>query len=147
VKLLFAELGRTPENDQMCSINYDGSFNRHADSLDHNTHHFTTVGGTKLSETKMRTYFEKEIKKTDLSLNDAIQRAALCWQLGFSTPAHPDKFEREALPSQAELKKLLRESLKNRRVEAALLNRNSTSASCFQRLDEKAVQKAIKNLE
>ena len=147
VKLLFAELGRTPRDDQMCSINHDGSFNRHADSLDQRTHRFTSVGGTKLSEKKMRTYFEKEIKRSDLPLNDAVQRAVFCWQLGFSTPANPDKFEKEDLPSAAELKKLLRESLKTRRVEAALLNRNSASASCFQRLDEKVIQKAIKNLE
>lgn len=147
VKLLFAELGRSPEEDQMSSMNYDGSFNRHADSLDQKTHRFTSVGGTKLSEKKMRTYFEKEIKRTDLALAEAVQKAVLCWQLGFSTPANPDKFEREELPSTAELKKLLRESLKTRRVEAALLNRNLESASCFQRLDEKAIQKAVKNLE
>ncbi len=147
VKLLFAELGRTSQDDQMCSINYDGSFNRHADSLDQRIHRFTSVGGTKLSENKMRTYFEKEIKRTDLPLSDAIQRAVFCWQLGFSTPANPDKFERDDLPSHHELKKRLRESLKTRRVEAAMLNRNSASASSFQRLDEKVIQKAMKSLE
>ena len=131
----------------MCSINYDGSFNRHADVIDGKTHRFTTVGGTKIAEKKMRAYFEKEIKKSDLSLSEAVQRAVFCWQVGFSAPATPDKFERDTLPSQNELKKLLRESLKTRRIEAALLDRASKTSSCFRRLDEKVVQKAVKNLE
>lgn len=147
VKLLFAELGATPAQNEMCSINYDGSFNRHADSVDQKIHRFTTVGGTKLSEKKMRSFFEKEIKRSDLPLGEAIQKSILCWQVGYSTPATPDKFERDNLPSHAEIKKLLRESFKTRRVEAALLRHDSTFTSCFQRLDEKVIQKAVKSLE
>jgi proteasome alpha subunit len=144
VKLLFAELGREIGSDYMCSINYDGAFNRHADVSDQKHHTFTSVGGTKLAERRMKTYFEKEIGRADLPLGEAIQSAIACWQVGFSSPHNVDKFERDDLPSAAELKKSLKESFKTRHVEAALLKRKSTSNSTFQRVDEKIIQKAIK---
>ncbi len=147
VKLLFAEVGHAPEEDYMCSINYDGAFNRHSDFTDNKVHSFSSVGGTKAAEKKMRTYFEKEIKRADLPLNDAIAKAVACWQLGFSTPASVDKFDRDTMPSTAELKKLLRESFKTRHVEAALLKRDAPTASCFERIDEKQLQKALKSLD
>lgn len=147
VKLLFAELGATDEENTMCSINYDGSFNRHSEVVERKIQRFVCVGGTKSAESRMRSYYERKINSPDLPLEQAIARAVECWQVGLSTPATPDKFERDSLPDSAEIRKLLRESLKNRHIEAALLSRKAPAHACFQRIDEKLIRKATKNLE
>ncbi|MBV9463257.1 MAG: hypothetical protein JO317_03415, partial [Verrucomicrobiae bacterium] len=146
VKLLFAEIGASPEEDYLCTLNYDGAFASVSESHARHGSPFTAVGGTKLSEKRMRAYFEKEVGSDKLPLGQALQRAVECWQVGFSTPANADKFERDHFPSAAEMKKQLKDSLKHRQVEAALLRREGQPSMRFQRIDEAEVRKSLKHL-
>lgn len=118
LRALFAEVGKTPAQDQFFVLNYDGEFSNHVK--------FAVAGGSDAAEDAMRaklaTYDDVPDLKTALERAREAFRAALSGRQG--------EDEDGAEPSGDPLE----EALQNGEIEAAILDRNTPRESKFRLL-------------
>jgi hypothetical protein len=81
------------------------------------------------------------------SLDEALKLAAQTWAVGMETAEHAGQAEgEEAKREEIDTVKVLKENLKARHVEAAVLDRTRPASSKFRLLDEKEIRSVLKDL-
>ena len=125
LKSLFAQLGETPEEDVLFTLNYDGEFDRHSSAA--------CVAGTAEAQ---RRALEALEEKPPSNQKAALERALYAWTLGRWEPEGESDNGKPVLPTQAQAKEILEEHLKDGfRVEATVLQRGTLRERKFIRLD------------
>jgi proteasome alpha subunit len=121
-RLLFAELGATPNEDLFLRLDYDGSM--HASSMPTRKarEHFGAIAGTKRSLGNLESFLRKA-SVTDL--RNALETAVHAWGIGLFT-ANDDHRE---IPEEAELTEYLRKLLEQYSAEAVILSRKAVRSS------------------
>ena len=144
VKMLLAELGDEPEQDCTLKLDYDGSFAR---SPMETREPFDVLAGTNDAEKAMLEYLLEHNGDPRRSLDEALRLAAATWAIGMETAqAGQDKDSDAPESRDIDPGKVLKESLKTRHVEAAVLERSAPVTQRFRLLDEKEVRAALKDL-
>lgn len=144
VKMVLAELGDDPEHDMIVKLDYDGSFARSEIEM---KEPFDVLAGTDEAEKKMLDYLVKHDGDARRSLDGALRLAVKAWAVGMETAERGGTGEQpEDETEQIDEEKVLKDHLKTRHVEAAVLDRSRPVTSRFRMLDEKEVRAALKDL-
>lgn len=144
VRMLLAELGDEPQQDCIAKLDYDGSFVR---SEIETKEPFDVLAGTSEAEKAMLDSLLEHNGNPRRSLDDALKLAATTWAIGMDTAQEGQSKEDEANEKrEIDPGKVLKESLKTRHVEAAVLERSGPATRRFRLLDEKEVRSALKDL-
>lgn len=144
VRMLLAELGDDPEHDEMVKLDYDGSFARTEIEL---KEPFRVLAGVPDAEQQMLSYLLEHNGSTRRSLDEALRLAAKTWTVGMQAAERGEQAVGEtAPPVEADLLKSLKEHLKTRQVQAAVLDRTRPIDRRFRLLDDKEVRAALKDL-
>jgi proteasome alpha subunit len=144
VKMLLAELGDDPEHDLIIKLDYDGSMSRSEIEM---REPFDVLAGSAEAEKQMLDYLVDNNGSPRRSLDDALKLAAQTWAVGMETAERSGESEaKDAQPEEIDTVKILKEHLKVRHVEAAVLDRNRPPSSRFRLLDEKEIRAALKDL-
>jgi proteasome alpha subunit len=132
---LFAEMGKTPDDDLFYTLNYDGEFTPYS--------RYSVVAGTQTAEDRMLKYLVPGETGAFPDLNVALERAVMAWAAGrrISAFRSPDEEAELGGASKEEEQALtfLREGLGDLAVEAAILERNTTRENKFRLLRESEV--------
>lgn len=112
LRAVFAEVGKTPEDDLFYILNYDGEFSIH--------HNSVAVGGTEENQEKMQEVLKD--RDPNFSLKAALKLAGKALSQGFA------KNEDEDNP--------LQKAVEKGELDAAILERNSNRESTFKRIDQ-----------
>lgn len=144
VKMLLAEVGDDPARDSIVKLDYDGSFARSDTEL---KEPFDVVAGTAEAEQEMLNFLVEHDGDPRRSLDDAIRLAIKTWAVGMETAERGEKSGKtEGQQEKIEPEKVLKEHLKTRHVEAAVLERSRPASGKFRLLDEKEIRAALKDL-
>lgn len=144
VKMLLAELGDDADHDSIAKLDYDGSFAR---SEMETKEPFEVVAGTHEAEKAMLDYLIEHNGNARRSLDESLKLAAKVWAVGMETAqAGKSTGEDESKTEAIDVAKVLKESLKTRHVEAAVLERSRPATSQFRLLEEKEIRAALKDL-
>lgn len=144
VRMLLAELGDDAEHDHVVKLEYDGSFVRSEIEVKEPFH---VLAGTTAVERQMLDYLVEQDGNPRRSLEDAIKLALKVWAVGMEITEHgPKEEEQEMKYGDVDVEKALKELLKTRRVEAAVLDRHRPATAKFRRLDEKEIRPALREL-
>jgi proteasome alpha subunit len=148
VKMLLAELGDDAEHDFIVKLDYDGSYGRTEIEM---REPFDVLAGTKEAEEQMLHYLVEHNGNSKRSLDDTLRLAAKSWAVGTrrieqTEAATAEEGQAEQLPPDEELIKVLKDHLRSRHVEAAVMDRTRKVASKFRLLDDKEVRAALKDL-
>jgi proteasome alpha subunit len=113
LRAVFAEVGKTPEDDLFYILNYDGEFSIH--------HNFAVVSGNDDGQEKM----QETLKDCDphQDLEAALKLAGKTLLAAISG-------------EESEEENPLQQSLEKGELDAAILERNSTRESTFRRLEQ-----------
>ena len=143
VKMLLAELGDDAEHDSIAKLDYDGSFTRSELEAKET---FEVVAGTREAEKAMLDYLIEHDGNSRRPLEDAVKLAAKAWAVGMdSADRGQAEGEDEAKPEEVDVEKILKENLKTRHIEAAVLERSRPAGGKFRLLDEKEIRAALKD--
>ena len=144
VRILLAELGDEPEQDSVVKLDYDGSF---AQSEIEAKEPFHVLAGTGDAQSAMLDYLVEHDGNPRRGLDDALKLAAKTWAVGMDMAEHGEAKESEqAQKREIEPEKVLKEYLKARHIEAAVLERGRPATKKFRLLDEKEIRNALKDL-
>jgi hypothetical protein len=144
--MLLAELADTPDHDLIVKLDYDGSYGRSEIEM---REPFDVVAGTREAEHHMLNYLLEHNGDAKRSLDAALRLAARAWAIGISIAEHNTHAEPGAettLPPGFDAAKVVREHLKSRHVEAAILDRTRPATAKFRLLDDKETRAALKEL-
>jgi proteasome alpha subunit len=144
VKMLLAELGEEPDQDYIIKLDYDGSL---AQSQIETKEPIHVLAGTTDAEDAMANYLIDQDGNPRRSLEDALKLAAKTWAVGMETAEKGARKEGEETEKhEIDPEKILKENLKGRHVEAAVLARSSPATNRFRLLDDKEIRAALKDL-
>jgi proteasome alpha subunit len=144
VKILLAELGYEPAQDSIVKLDYDGSLARSEIEMKES---FDVLAGTADAQKAMLDYLVEQNGNQRRSLEDALKLAAKTWAVGMDTAEHHEgKQDDEPEKREIDPEKVLKEHLKSRHVEAAVLERSRPATKKFRLLDEKEIRAALKDL-
>jgi proteasome alpha subunit len=144
VKMLLAELGDDPEHDALVKLDYDGSLGRSEIEM---KEPFEVLAGTSEAEKQMLNFLVDNNGNPRRSLDDALRLAARTWAIGMETAERAGQAESEdAKTEEIDAVKTLKEHLKARHVEAAVLDRARPVTARFRLLDDKEIRSALKDL-
>lgn len=127
LKILLAELGHKPAKDMLLTVNYDGTFEDYTGCA--------VLAATPAVQDDMAAYLRPHLS-AGLTLPQAVALALKAWALGdlAQRRAAEDGGEsKESAPSTAEdsLWAHLRESLQDKTIECAVLDRHQTGSSKY----------------
>lgn len=148
VKSLLVEIADHPNHDLVVKLDYDGSFGRAGSEYKAAVE---VLAGSNETEDLMRHYLATVVDSAAACWDEVLPVALRAWTIGMrranqsEAQAAEERREEETL-SEALLSKRFRELTKQRRVEAALLERRSTKAARFRLLDEKEIRPVLKDL-
>jgi proteasome alpha subunit len=124
---IFAELGKTPERDQIVTLSYDGEFATEPGTA--------VVAGTAYAEDRMKEHLKSELSSGPAALDQALRAALYAWGIGMEHVEAEDKAETEDAErseSKAEVSRFISDHLgKNWVVEAGILERNTSRENKF----------------
>ncbi len=146
VKMLLVEISDQPGEDVIMKLDYDGSFGR---SQVHVTNPYEVVAGTAAAEEVMLRVLTGSGSAAQRSLADAVRLAARAWTAGMrraeqsAAEAAEEKRVDDAV-DEDQLARLLREHLRTRQPEMAVLERQTGAADRFRRLDDKQMRGLLK---
>ena len=123
VKMLLAELGEDPEHDLIVKLDYDGSLARSEIEI---KAPFDVLAGSSKAEEAMLNHLVEHDSNPPRALDDAIRLAAQTWAVGLNALDQKDD-----TPDEIDPVKFLREQLKSRHVEAAVLDRSRRWPAVF----------------
>lgn len=122
-RVLFAEVGETPETDLFIRLDYDGTIKASNMGIGLKREWFGTIAGTKRAAQQVETYLHG-VSSSPQSLNEALELAVNAWGIGLFSA---DEEHRE-LPDADSLRAFLGEQLPNYTAEAAVLERKARVA-------------------
>ena len=144
VKMLLAELGEDADHDFIAKLDYDGSFAR---SEMETKDTCEVIAGTHEAEQAMLNFLIEHDGNPRRSLDDALKLAAKAWAVGRETAERGQAGgDEENKPDKVDAEKVLKDNLKTRHVEAAVLERSRPAGAKFRMLEEKEIRAALKEL-
>src|SRR5438876_1917203 len=143
VKMLMAELGEDSEHDMIVKLDYDGSL---AGSEIEAKESYDVLAGNADAEKQMIDYLADNDGNSRRSLESALQLAAQTWAVGMETSERAAAEAEESKIEEIDTVRVLKDHLKSRHVEAAVLDRTRPASGKFRLLDEKEIRAALKDL-
>lgn len=138
-KILLAELGAQAERDQFLTIDYDGGFDERR--------HFAVVAATPSIQRHMGAFLESQVRGPIDSLQSAFGLALKTWAIGSflcqptESNDHLENGDQEAepdspdqVPDQESLLDHIRQTLSDKSVEGAVLDRTLPGSSKYRSL-------------
>jgi proteasome alpha subunit len=138
-RLLFAELGRTPESNLFVRLDYDGSIRTNGGSFGHAFENFGVVSGTPASTGKMEEFLREKLP-SKLPLEKALDLALDTWTVGHLTLGEDVA---EGLPAAEEIARHRSEQLAGASLEAAVLERSSGLPMTWRSLSDENIRPAL----
>jgi proteasome alpha subunit len=136
-RLLFAEVGESPEEDLFVRLNYDGAMHANAMTGGKRRESFGAIAGTRRGQEQV----ESSLGKAKISnLGDALEVAIRAWGSGLyvSDEDHVDA------PEESELTSFVKSRLEQYSIEAALLERrNVGSRAAFVEVPESDLEAVL----
>ena len=139
-RLLFAEVGGTPEDDLFLRVEYDGAIATDSAGVSATRHGFAVLSATKQAAELMESFLEKQ-HTTGADLEKTIEVALDAWSVGHMAMGEDGVKE---LPESAAIEKHRQQQLAEIGVEAATLERNSKTPIRYRPLSDTEVRSAIK---
>ncbi|MCS6775197.1 MAG: hypothetical protein RMJ43_13530 [Chloroherpetonaceae bacterium] len=147
IRCLFAESGRTPEQDVFLTLNYDGEFRQHR--------RVAVIAGTQRAEDRMLERLSDN--RPPLSRDEALRQAVWAWTAGAreslkaTSRISRDIEEEEPIPlyeiDEAEADRVfLRDELKTAQLEVGLLERRANRESRFRLMREDELQDLLSTI-
>jgi proteasome alpha subunit len=131
-RMLFAEIGERPEDDLFLRVEYDGAIATTGGAFGDAGEHFAVLSGTRASTELMESFLRREHGGAGAkSLEEALRTATDAWLVGHIALAEEGARE---LPTAEVLAEERRKQTSERKIEAAVLERNSTSAIRYRSL-------------
>lgn len=138
VKILLAEIGVKPEKDTFLTVNYDGTFEE--------TPGWAVLAATPAVQQDMSAYLKQEAGLASASLPKAAGTALHAWALGSLAQqrAAEDSHEEPhasgtdttpSTPDSAALKAHLRQTVAEKTVECAVMERSAPGSSKYRKLE------------
>jgi proteasome alpha subunit len=118
-RILFAEVGETPETDLFIRLDYDGTMRASNMGIGLRREWFGIIAGTKRAAQQVETYLHGVSPAQ--SFDEAVESAVKAWGIGLFSA---DEDHRE-LPDPDSLRAFLSEQLPNYTAEAAVLERKA----------------------
>lgn len=138
-KGIFAELGKTPERDQLLILSYDGEFQL--------LPKLAVIAGTGYAEDRMRTHLESETERGTPSLDAALRAALYAWGVGrkhLEAEDRPDADYSSGGEGQADVSSFIGDHLSQGwTVEAGVLERDTPRENRFRLLTERDLGETI----
>ncbi len=138
-KGIFAELGKTPERDQLVTLSYDGEFSTAPG--------FAVIAGTAYAEDRMRAHLATETEAGTLSLDAALRAGLYAWGVGMKHLESEDRADADYSTDgedRRDVSSFVAEHLgKNWTVEAGILERNTERESRFRLLADKELAETV----
>ena len=131
-RMIFAEVGATPNEDLFLRVEYDGAITAHGSAADSNAPRFSALAGTARATELMEDLLRRE-HDPDCTLNRAMKLALEAWSVGSLPP--PEEGESE-FPSAEKLREHRAEELKTATIEACLLERSGPAAIRYRALSD-----------
>lgn len=138
-RMLFAEVGKTPDDDLFVRVEYDGAIATNGGAFSDARATFGAISGTRASTELMEALLQRE-QDPGATMSRAVGLALDAWVVGQS--ALPQDGIRE-LPQREKLATQRQELLKTAVVEGALLERNAAMAIHYRRLTEAEITSAM----
>ncbi len=135
-RMIFAEVGATPNEDLFLRVEYDGAITAHGSSADSSPPRFSAIAGTARATELMEELLRRE-HDPGCTLNRAMKLALDAWSAG-SLPA-PEEATTE-IPSAETLREHRAEELKTATIEACLLERSGPVAIRYRALTRDEVK-------
>lgn len=139
-RLLFAEVGVTPEDDLFLRVEYDGAIATNSTGVSSTRHGFAVLSATKQAAELMESFLKNQ-HAAGADLEKTIEVALDAWSVGQMAMGEDGVKE---LPESAVIAKHRQEQLSEMGVEAAILERDSKAPIRYRALSDKEVRSAIK---
>jgi len=138
-RLLFAEVGATPETDFYLRLEYDGAISTNGSNRGGTIETFAALCATAHS-TKMMETFLCEAHRPEASLEEAISVAVDAWSVGHMTLKEDSNRE---MPDAGAIAKYRQDQLATVGIEAAILERNSGVPMRYRSLSDDEVRAVV----
>jgi proteasome alpha subunit len=138
-RLLFAEIGATPADDLFLRVDYDGAIATNGATVAQARQDFAVLSGTGASTELMESFLRTEHAPA-ATLEAALATALDAWSIGHLASQQEDMKE---APERAALTQHRQEQLAKVGIEAAILERNTTTAIRYRILPDKEARALI----
>jgi proteasome alpha subunit len=138
-RMLFAEVGVRPEDDLFLRVEYDGEIASNGATYSRARQDFAVLSGTRQSVELMESFLKSE-HKPDASFEAAVNSGLDAWSVGHMVLQVGDTKE---LPQRDAIAKHRQEQLAIAAIEAAVLERNSSSPIRYSSLTDKQLRSIV----
>jgi proteasome alpha subunit len=138
-RLLFAEVGRRPEDDLFLRVEYDGAIATNGGDMAQTRRNFAVLSANQQSTDLMETFL-KDRHQPDGDLRAAVNTALDAWSVGHLALGNS---ELEAVPNANDITKHRQEQLATVGIEAAILERGGKRTIRYRSLPDEQVRPAL----
>jgi len=138
-RMLFAEVAERHGEDLFLRVEYDGEIATNGATYAQVRQDFAVLSGTRQSGELMEAFLKNQ-HATDASFEATVNSAVDAWSIGHMSLQGSDANE---LPERAAIVKYRQEQLANRGIEAALLERDASTAIRFRSLSDTELRSLI----
>ena len=138
-RMLFAEVAERPGEDLFLRVEYDGEIATNGATYAQVRQDFAVLSGTRQAGELMEAFLKNQ-HATDASFEATVNSAVDAWSVGHMSLQGSDANE---LPERAAIVKYRQEQLANRGIEAALLERDASTAIRFRSLSDTELRSLI----
>jgi proteasome alpha subunit len=141
-RMLFAEIGQTPDDDLFLRVDYDGAIATNGGTFGDTRQHFGALSGTRGSTDLMESFLKQEHSTgAKASLQDALLTGVNAWIVGNRALGSDGATD---VPTTEQLAQEREKQLSERRIEAAILERNSGRAIRYRALRDDELKSLAK---
>ena len=138
-RMLFAEVGARPEDDLFLRVEYDGEIASNGATYARARQDFAVLSGTRQSVELMETFLKNK-HRPDSTFESAVNAALDAWSVGHMLLQATDAKE---LPDPAAIAQHRRDQLATAAIEAAVLERDGSTAIRYRSLADKELRSLI----
>ena len=138
-RMLFAEVGMTPDEDLFLRVEFDGEIASNGATFAQAGQDFAVLSGTTQSREMMESFLKAE-HRPDATFKAAFKSGLDAWAVGHMTSQRSDTKE---LPGPAALRKYEQEQLANTGIEAGILERDPSRGIRYRALMDKELRALI----
>jgi proteasome alpha subunit len=139
-RLLFAEIGVTPEDDLFLRVDYDGAIATNGATVAQAHQDFAVLSGTR-NATELMESFLRNDHAPEAGLEKALATALDAWSIGHLAAQQP---EMNSAPEHAAMTQHRQEQLAGAAIEAAILERSVTTAIRYHVLSDKQARELVR---
>ena len=138
-RMLFAEVGESPNEDLFLRVEYDGEIATNGGTHAQARQDFAVLSGTRQSRELMEAFLKSQ-HAPDASFEVALNSALDAWSIGHMSLQDGDA---NGQPERAAILKYRQDQLANRGIEAALLERDSSTAIRYRSFSDTELRSLI----